>query len=202
VDVALALVKPEGFTKDVDASGMEVYTADIVYPKDRENLLARFDAWKDRAGRFGFHYAPYNFDSTPEMSFFEQMLSRLNLTPHEVEDIYFTGAVTDPNKTDFFVEYKDDKGKWRRYTPDFVIRKKPKPGGKPGSGRVFIVEIKAERERAHPVDGENGRKALALRKWETLNPDRLKYQMIFTATDAVSADQLRDATQFVGESGT
>jgi hypothetical protein len=115
----------------------------------------------------------------------------------DVEDIYFTGAVTDPNKTDFYVEYKDEKGKWRRYTPDFVIRRKPGKGRKPGSGKVFIVEIKAERERAHLLDGENGRKALAIRKWETLNPDRLKYQMIFTASDTVSADQLQAAKTFV-----
>lgn len=203
VDVALALVKPEGFTKDIDASGMEVYTADIIYPKDREHLLLSWEKMKQHnTCDFGFHYSPYDFDSNPEKSFFEQMLGHLNLKPDEAEDIYFTGALTDPNKTDFYVDYKDDKGKWRRYTPDFVIRKKPKPGGKPGSGRVFIVEIKAERERAHPIDGENGRKALALQKWETLNPDRLKYQMIFTATDTVSADQLREVRQFAGESGT
>ena len=65
-----------------------------------------------------------------------------------MEDIYFTGALTDPAKTDFFVEYKDDKGKWRRYTPDFVIRKKPEKGRKTGSGKVFIVEIKREHDRA------------------------------------------------------
>jgi type III restriction enzyme len=46
---------------------------------------------------------------------------------------------------------------------------------------VLIVELKAERERQYPVDGENGRKGLALRKWAKLNPDRLKYEMIFTA---------------------
>lgn len=199
VDVALALVKPDGFTKDIDASGAEVYTAEISYPKDREVFLARFDIWKDKAGRFGFHYDPYNFDSAPEMSFFEQMLAYINVKSEEVEDLYFTGAITDPNKTDFYVEYKDDKGKWRRYTPDFVIRRKPDKGGKPGSGKVFIVEIKAERERIHPLDGEHGHKALALRKWEALNPDRLKYQMIFTDTNTVTADQLRDARAFVEE---
>lgn len=198
VDVALALVKPEGFTKDLDASGMEVYTADIVYPKEREHLLLSWEAMKrQNFADFGFHYSPYDFDSNPEKSFFEQMLGHLNLKAGDVEDIYFTGAVTDPNKTDFYVEYKDEKGKWRRYTPDFVIRRKPGKGRKPGSGKVFIVEIKAERERAHPLDGESGRKALALRKWEALNPDRLKYQMIFTASDTVSADQLQEAKTFV-----
>ncbi len=67
--------------------------------------------------------------------------------------------------------------KWRRYTPDFIIRKKVTEGAEPGSGRVCIVEVKAERERAHPNDGERGRKAMALREWEDLYPDRLKYEM-------------------------
>lgn len=200
VDVALALVKPEGFARDLDASGMEVYTADIVYPKDREHLLLSWETMKrQNSADFGFHYSPYDFDSNPEKSFFEHILGHLNLKPGEVEDIYFTGAITNPNRTDFYVEYKDDKGKWRRYTPDFVIRRKPGKGQKPGSGKVFIVEIKAERERTHPLDGEQGRKALAIRKWEALNPDRLQYQMIFTATDTVTADQLRAAKAFVEE---
>ena len=143
--------------------------------------------------------SPYDFDSNPEKSFFEQMLAHLNLHPSEVEDIYFTGALTDPAKTDFFIEYKDDKGKWRRYTPDFIIRKKPKKGGRPGTGKVLIVEVKREYDRAHPVDGMNGRKAMALRRWEDLNPDRLRYQMILTATDTVTADQMQEARKFAEE---
>lgn len=200
VDVALALVKPDGFKKDTDISGAEVYTAEIVYPKDRERLLLSWEAMKSNNGHnFGFHYTPYDFDSNPEKSFFEQMLLHLNLHLSEVEDIYFTGALTDPAKTDFFIEYKDDKEKWRRYTPDFIIRKKPKRGGRAGTGKVFIVEIKREHDRAHPVDGEKGKKAMALREWRKLNPDRLKYQMIFTATDTVPADEIREVRRFVEE---
>jgi hypothetical protein len=200
VDVALALVKPEGFVKETDASGTDVYTADIVYPKDREHLLLSRETMKGQNTRdFGFHYTPYDFDSNPEKSYFEQMLVHLNLHPSEVEDIYFTGALTDPSRTDFFVEYKDEKGKWRRYTPDFIIRKKPRKGHKPGTGKVLIVEVKAERERGDPLDGKNGKKAMALRKWESLNPDRLRYQMIFTATDTVTSDQMKDARTFVEE---
>jgi len=56
-----------------------------------------------------------------------------------------------------------------------------------------VLQIKREYDRAHPVDGENGgKKAMALRRWENLNPDRLRYQMIFTATDTVTADQMQD----------
>jgi len=188
VEKALALVRPEGFKKGIDAGGAEVYTAEIIYSKNREHLLLDCEALRDNDGNFGFHYTPYNFDSNPEQDFFREMLIELNQAPEEVEDIYFTGALSDPAKTDFFVEYKDDKDKWRRYTPDFVIRRK--------DGKVLIVEIKAERERSNPIDGENGRKALALRKWEGLNPDSLRYEMIFTAGDTVSYDGMHTARKF------
>jgi hypothetical protein len=202
IDVALALVKPDGFLRESDTDGTQIYTAEITYPKDREHLLLSWSAMQQQnEHNFGFHYSPYDFDSNPEKSFFEQVLTHLNLRPDQVEDIYFTGALTDPAKTEFFVEYKDDKGKWRRYSPDFVVRKKPRRGAKRGSGRVLIVEIKAERERAHPIDGEYGCKALELRKWERLNPDRLKYEMIFTSTGTVTADQMREVREFVEEAG-
>ena len=67
---------------------------------------------------------------------------------------------------------------------------------------VEVLQIKREYDRAHPVDGEDGRKAMALRKWEDLNPDRLKYQMIFTATDTVSAGQMQEARRFIEETAT
>ena len=126
--------------------------------------------WKTRAGRFSFHYTPYNFDSKPEQNFFENLLELLKLKPDEVEDIYFTGSLTDTKKTDFFIEYRGNNGRMHNYTPDFVSRRK--------DGRCLIVEIKSDRERADEIDGENGAKAIATRKWESLNPDRLKYQMI------------------------
>lgn len=191
VDKALALVKPEGFTPETDEAGGVVYTAEIVYPIDREGLLLSLAALRGKnALDLGFHYDPYNFDSNPEKSFFEQLLIELNASPGEVDDIYFTGALTDPGRTDFFVEYKDEKGKWRRYTPDFIVRRK--------DGKTLIVEIKAERDRSHPVQGENGRKAMAVKAWEDLNPERLKYHMIFTPGDTVAADQVRSARDFTG----
>lgn len=190
VERALALVRPEGFERVVDPSGAVIYTAEIIYRRDREHLLFHCEVLQDNEGNFGFHYSPYNFDSNPEKSFFEQMLRELNQRPEDVEDIYFTGALTDPAKTDFYVEYKDDKGKWRCYTPDFVIRRK--------DGRTMIVEIKREHDRDHPVDGEQGRKALALRKWEDLDPERLRYEIIFVPGDTVPYDRLRSARAFVG----
>jgi type III restriction enzyme len=193
VEVALALVKPEGFDRSLDADGTEIYTADISYPVDREPLLLSWDEWRQKWGgksaAFGFHYSPYDLDSNPEKSFFEQLLEHLGLHPGQVEDIYFTGALTDPRKTDFYVEYKDEDGKWHRYTPDFIIRRK--------DGKCLIVEIKAERDRNHAVNGANGRKAMAVRRWEKLNPDRLKYQMIFVDGNEVAHNDTQTAREFV-----
>ena len=62
------------------------------------------------------------------------------------------------------------------------------------------VEVKAERERAHPVDGERGRKAMAVRRWVGLNPDKLQYEMIFTSGESIAFNQLEPARRFIEES--
>ena len=190
VEVSLALVRPEGFTQE-ERDGQVVYTAEIAYQKGREHLLL---SWKEMAAQdgdeFGFHYDPYCFDSSPERDFYVRMLEAIHLNEDQVEDIYFTGALTDPQKTDFYVEYKGVDGRWHRYSPDFVIRRR--------DGRCYIVEIKAERERSHLVDGERGRKAMAVQKWVGLNPETLRYEMIFTPADSVAYNQLGPAIRFIG----
>jgi hypothetical protein len=152
-------------------------------------LLIHYEAWQKQAGNFGFHYTPYNFDSNPEKNFFEILLEMLKQEPDEVEDIYFTGALTDTKKTDFFIEYRGVDKRMHNYTPDFVIRRK--------DGRCLIVEIKSERERLNEIDGEQGAKAIATRAWAGLNPDRLKYEMIFTSGDELDYGQLQAAQAFM-----
>jgi hypothetical protein len=189
VEVALALVKPEGFERE-EADGDVVYTAEITYQKDREHLLLSLqDMISQNEGDFGFHYDPYNFDSKPEKNAFLQMLHAINLEPTEVEDIYFTGGLHDPRKTDFFVEYRGTDGRWHRYSPDFVVRRK--------DGRSYIVEIKDARFRDDAVDGEVGRKAMAVQKWVGLNPEAFQYEMIFTVSDAVAFNQLENVRAFI-----
>ena len=193
VEVALALVKPSGFTLTMEPDGTQAYTTQITYFKDREHLLLKLGDVPSAAG-FGFHYAPYNFDSRPEQSYYEQALRALNLTPDTVQDVYFTGGLTSPDKTDFFVEYQRLDGSWHTYTPDFVVRFK--------DGRCLIVEIKSERERDHPLDGEHGRKAEAARRWEHLGGpdlDRIQYQMIFTSTDQVEHADLQTLRSLLQE---
>ncbi|MGH2759715.1 MAG: nucleotidyltransferase domain-containing protein [Actinomycetota bacterium] len=192
VEVALAIVRHEGFRRESDETGAPIYTAEIVYPKDKEDLLVRMTAWaKENPGDFAFHYDPYDFDSLPERNFLYQALRIANVNPDQIEDVYFTGGITDPAKTDFWVEYQDAKGKWRRYTPDFIIRKKPDDGGPPGSGKVLIVEVKAP-QFASDV------KAAAGRKLEDLNPDRIKYEIVFTSKSEVPPDAMRLVHDFIG----
>jgi type III restriction enzyme len=99
----------------------------------------------------------------------------LNENPADVEDIYFTGAITDPNKTDFIFEYKGKDGRWHNYTPDFLIKKK--------NGKMLIVEIKAEPYR----DPE---KEKAIKEIEGLNPDRLKYEILITDRDEIGFENI------------
>jgi hypothetical protein len=188
IEVALALVKPEGFTREIAEDGTETYTAEISYPITKEHLLVSWEAFQQANPQdFGFHYTPYNFDSNPEAEFFTTLLHQLNVKPEEVEDLYFTGALTSASKTDFAIEYKDSDGKWRSYTPDFILRRK--------DGRCLIIEIKDERHEAainedlerdksnqRPITHE-GTKAVALKRWSGLNPERLKYELVFAGTN-------------------
>lgn len=190
VEVALALIKPQGFDQEHDDQGNLIYTAEITYHSSREHLLCSYkDLLSQNSNNFGFHYDPYNFDSNPERSFYSQVLSLINEQPDDIEDIYFTGGFSDPQKTDFLVEYKAQDGSWHRYSPDFLVRRK--------DGRCYIVEIKAENKRTDEIDGEQGRKAMAVKGWENLNPELLRYEMIFTRTDEVGINQLKNVNHFI-----
>lgn len=183
VEEALALIKVDGFEEERH-DGTAVYTAEITYHKEQEDLLLSWQQLARTADPFGFHYTPYNFDSGPERDYFLQLMTQLDQDPHDIADVYFTGAITDPRKTDVYVEYKGIDGRWHRYSPDFVIRRH--------DGHTTIVEIKAERMRADPIDGEQGRKAMAVRRWVDLNPDRLRYQIVFAGTAGVGLNQVKE----------
>lgn len=202
VEKALALIKSDAFDHGTDPDGNVIYTAEIRIQKSNKGLLAYFKDAPIKDIRFGYHYDPYNFDSGAEKSFFlDHLLPHIDLHPDEVEDIYFTGGITDTAKTDFYAEYKDDKGHWRNYFPDFIIRLKGK-GEKPG--KCLVVEIKNAQWEATVTNelqtgkavSKEGRKAMALKRWEHLNPDRLKYQIIFADT-SLPTDEVVKAKAFV-----
>lgn len=189
---ALALVKldektgePVGWRKDVDESGVECYVAEINYPLSKERLLERWEELRDKAGGQSYHYEPYDCDSNSERDYLEKLLEELKLPRDEVEGIYFTGAVTSPKQTDFHVEYKDDDGKWRRYTPDFVVRR--------NDGVSLIVEIKG----AHLDQKKTEDKRMALERLVDLNPDRLRYQLILADSGPTPFARIQEAVQFV-----
>jgi len=194
VEQALALIKPEGFNRE-ERDGEVVYTTEIIYHKDRaEKLLLSYENLKElNRKELGFHYTPYNFDSEPEKDFFINLLNELNEDPDDVEDIYFTGGLTDPNKTDLFFEYLGKDGRWHTYTPDFLIRKK--------DGKILIVEIKMERLRDDEIDGENGLKAAKVREVEGLNPDRLKYEILFTDRAEIGFENMQRIRDAIYENG-
>lgn len=166
VEEALALIKQKGFEEET-IDGRTSYVTHIrVNKTSLEKYVLELKDYKAKAGQlplFGFHYDPYNFDSEDEREFFERMLSKLGEDPDNVEDIYYTGAINDPAKTDFIFEYKDDKGDWHSYTPDFLIRKK--------DGKSLIVEVKAPKYRIKEAEKE-------MQELEAINPDKIKYELL------------------------
>lgn len=199
IDVAVALVKPDGFDRR-EKNGAPVYTARISFAKEREALYrtARDTADPGLALASSFHYEGYNFDSGPEAEFLDWTLGLLAKEAHRIEGLWFTGGLTDPSKTDLCAEYLGEDGRWHRYTPDFVLRR--------ADGKHLVVEIKkdsfspdiaADLERFAQGDEPQtpeGRKAVALKRWEALNPDTLAYHVMFADTELADAGkkQVRD----------
>ena len=201
IDVALALVRTEGFSASM-RNGLPVYTAKVSFARDREYLYRTADQLPDSdlARELSFHYEGYNFDSGSEAEYLERVLNLVKQHPDNIDGIWFTGGLTDPNKTELYAEYLGEDGRWHRYTPDFVIRRK--------DGKHLIVEVKNDALSAaidedldrhakgeRPLTPE-GRKAVALKRWEELNPDVLHYQVIF-ASDTLAQDALDETREFV-----
>lgn len=166
IEEALALIKLNGFDEEI----VDGKTSYITYIKINKTSLEKYvlslKNYKAKSGQlplFGFHYDPYNFDSEEERDFFERMLDKLGENPDNVEDIYYTGAINNPAKTDFIFEYKDENGEWHNYTPDFLIRKK--------DGKSLIVEIKAENFRIPEAEKE-------MLNLEAINTEKIKYELL------------------------
>ncbi len=188
LEQALALIIKQGFDQEKE-NGKSIYVTEIRLRKDKvDELLLRYEEFIKRYRQpmlpFGFHYSPYNFDSIPEREFFESILRALNEDSDNIEDIYFTGAIDDPKKTDFFFEYKDKKGSWRNYTPDFLIRKK--------NGKMLIIEITGEPDR-----GNKPLKEKEMRRVEKLNPERLKYEILETTRDELGFREIEKVKKWV-----
>lgn len=201
VDVAIALVKPEGFDK-TERDGQPVYTARVSFAKEREPLYLTSQDTPDAAHALArsFHYEGYNFDSGPEADFLKWALAQLQSGAHQIDGVWFTGGLTDPSKTDLYAEYLGDDGRWHRYTPDFVLRR--------ADGKHLVVEIKKDlyspeinADLARLTRGEaalslEGRKAVALKQWEGLNPDKLGYHVMF-ADSELKPEGYRQVRDFI-----
>lgn len=191
IEQALALIRSEEFNRE-QKNGQVIYTTEIIYHKEKAEKLRLYEKFRKINKRdFGFHYTPYNFDSEAEIDLYRNLIEELNEDPDDVEDIYFTGGLTDPKKTEFFFEYQDKDGKWHMYFPDFLIRMK--------NGKILIVEVKMEKFRHDEIDGETGLKAAAVREIVGLNPDKLKYEILFTDTTKIGFENMQKIRNIIYE---
>jgi len=191
-EASLRVIKTEGFDPETQPDGSVSYSAAISYPEDRADLVfgPQHLARENPTG-YGFHYAPYNFDSHPEADYFQRVVGVLNTLDASAVDIYFVGALTSPDKTDLGFDYLRADGRSGRYTPDFLVRC--------DGGRWFLIEIKREAARSDVVEGEHGVKARAIQAVVESNPGRLDYQMVFTPSDDVLASDIVRTRRFIDD---
>ena len=119
--------------------------------EDQERLIMTPDGGRDRS----YHLDHYIFDSGEERKLFEMLL-----THERVEEIYFTGGITDPAHNEFYVEYYDElAGRWRKYFPDFFL--------KFADDGWMVIEVKREDQTEHP--NVKAKDAAAREVFEALN---------------------------------
>lgn len=170
---SLAVLNPDGFEEGPDGTRQ----ATISYPKDRGHLVYGREELREASGDYGFHYEPYNFDSAPESDFFQRMVRAVGESPASVRDVYFTGAITDPRRTDLAFSYTGRDGRLHRYTPDFVIHTT--------DDRWLLVEVKMAAREHDEVEGREGLKSRALQRLEVENPGRVSFHWVLAEGNTV-----------------
>ena len=165
----MAIIKTEeGFKKSEDGK----YYYHTIKFKEKNSPIFKTN---EGNSQYGFHYEPYSFDSNPEADFFETLLNITNAKAKDIEDIYFTGGLTTPDKTDFHFQYKGQDGKFHQYYPDFLVRKK--------NGEIYIIEIKSEADK-HNLDVIAKEKAV--QEIANINENKIKYVVLYTSGDKIS----------------
>ena len=174
------------FEKEMNADGSSVYVHRLrmlrrTYERMKQRDLFQHEDLCEDKHDLSYHYTPYNFDSSPERSLFSKVLSVLNTDPRDVEAFLFTGGLTNRDMTDFHFEYMDQNKQYHRYFPDFVVVKKK-------THEFYIVEVKSERDREDPITKA---KKKAVERLQNIQPDRFKYQIIYTSTDQVEPNDIQ-----------
>ena len=158
---ALAIIKPEGF---LYSQAEQQYYGEVRYSKRKEHLVLPNEASK----KHGWHYEPYVFDSKDEKEFYAALLKAVELKPEQVEDVYFIGGITNPEKTDIYFWYKTTDNTWARYYPDFLVRRK--------DGKCYIVEVKPEGDLENNVVTQ--RKKAKMQEITAENAKRIHYEVL------------------------
>lgn len=186
IEEALAIIKLKGFNEEKEGNQIK-YTAEIVYHKDKEELLLRYENFKNMLKNdFSFHYTPYKFDSKPEKDLFINLLNYLEQDPDEIEDFYFIGGITEPKKSDFVFEYRGKDGKLHNYTPDFLIKKK--------NGKVLIVEVKGKIYK-------NEDEEMLLKELEDMNPEKIKYEILLIEGNNLTNNEINKFKELIYQKG-
>lgn len=144
-----------------------------------------------RTSRLGFHINPYNFDSRDELEMFRYLRTHLR-DGERVNDVYFTGGVTNEKHNEFFFDYQKNLGdtsSLSKYFPDFLVET--------SLGRYLVLEVKggdqeltynAEKKRLEKgeitkdeITSEPLMKEVGFNEFQELNSN-FEYRIIFNGT--------------------
>ena len=172
VEEHLTIVKKEGFDEEINEEGEKIYTTTISVNKEKlEDLLKEKKSYQS-IGEMSFHYDPYKFDSKLEVSLFEFILEQIGERRDNVKEFLFTGGMTDRNKTDLVFEYRDKKGRYRNYTPDFLLIR--------NNGEFIFLETKGKHLEEHFEIKE--------RYFKRYLTDEIKYKLLVSETEHIAME--------------
>ncbi|WPY01758.1 Putative restriction endonuclease subunit R N-terminal domain protein (plasmid) [Candidatus Trichorickettsia mobilis] len=171
----LALIRTEGGFIKGDGDKYYYHTLRFKENSKRLDLLTE----NKTNSQYGFHYEPYNFDVEAERNFFNKILDILTIKIEQIEDIYFTGGLTNPKYTDFYFEYKAEDNKYHKYYPDFLIKKK--------NGELYIIEIKSE-STLEDTTLEDKKKAVE--EIVRINENKIKYSVLYASGAEINKEEL------------
>jgi hypothetical protein len=155
-----------------------------------------------RTSRLGFHINPYNFDSRDELEMFRYLRTHLR-DGERVNDVYFTGGVTNEKHNEFFFDYQKNLGNvsaLSKYFPDFLVET--------SLGRYLVLEVKggdqeltynAEKKRLEKgeitkdeITSEPLMKEVGFNEFQELNSN-FEYRIIFNGTVLSHQQKIVDA---------
>ncbi|TAN36368.1 hypothetical protein EPN27_01840 [Patescibacteria group bacterium] len=181
--------------KELNENDEQAFVRSLVVYREREEA-------DGRTSPLGFHINPYNFDSQDELEVFRYLRSNLK-KGERVNDVYFTGGVTNEKHNEFYFDYQNnlpEGSRLSKYFPDFLIET--------SFGRYLVLEVKGgdkeltykeEKKRLEKneitkdqITSDPLMKEVGFNEFQLLNKN-FEYHIVFNGTIASHQQKIKEA---------